>query len=165
MEELMHLIDIYNLEIILGMGLLLVLMIIIQIVSHIRISSIRDNYDKLVRGQERPNLEEVLLEMGRDIDRLNNNLNVLDKKLEELKYEESFALKKTGVIRYDALEDLGSRQSYSVALLDDHETGFILTSIYGRDYSYNYVKPIKEGVAEYKLSVEEIQALDKAKNS
>ena len=38
----------------------------------------------------------------------------------------------------------------------------VLTSIYGREYNTVYAKPIKFGKSVYPLSVEEIQAIDRA---
>ena len=39
---------------------------------------------------------------------------------------------------------------------------FVLTSIYGREHSTCYAKPIKDGKSPYPLSVEEMQAIDRA---
>ena len=57
---------------------------------------------------------------------------------------------------------MGSDQSFSLALLDSFKNGFVITSIYGRDYASTYGKPVKNGKSVYPLSVEEIQAIDRA---
>ncbi len=57
---------------------------------------------------------------------------------------------------------MGSELSYSIVLLDEHLNGFVLTSIYGREQSVSYAKPIKDGKSTFPLSAEEMQAMDRA---
>ena len=45
-------------------------------------------------------------------------------------------------LRYDAFEDVGGRLSFSCALLDEHGTGVVLTSINGRQETRVYAKPV-----------------------
>jgi hypothetical protein len=66
------------------------------------------------------------------------------------------------VVRYDAYNELSGQQSSSLALLDSHRTGVILTSIVHRDQARIYVKRITEGQAEIELSPEEQEAVDTA---
>lgn len=74
----------------------------------------------------------------------------------------TFAIQKVGFVRYNAFGDMGSELSFSIAFLDNFLNGFILTSIYGREHSTCYAKPIKDGKSIYPLSAEEIQAIDRA---
>ena len=67
-----------------------------------------------------------------------------------------------GLVRYDAYNELSGQQSSSLALLDSHRTGVILTSIVHRDQARIYVKRITEGQAELELSPEEQEAVDAA---
>ena len=57
---------------------------------------------------------------------------------------------------------MGSDLSYAVALLDSYNDGVILTSIFGREDSRSYVKPVEKGQSTYQLMPEEQQALDEA---
>ena len=66
------------------------------------------------------------------------------------------------LLRYDAFEDVGGRLSFSCAMLDDHGTGVVLTSINGRQETRVYAKPIAEGNSTYNLSVEESEAIRQA---
>lgn len=66
------------------------------------------------------------------------------------------------LLRYDAFEDVGGRLSFSCAMLDDHATGVVLTSINGRQETRVYAKPIAEGNSTYNLSVEESEAIRQA---
>lgn len=57
--------------------------------------------------------------------------------------------------RFNAFSEVGSDLSYSVALLDDAGDGVVLTSIYGRDDSVTYGKPVHNGESTYMLTSEE----------
>ena len=72
------------------------------------------------------------------------------------------AITQLGVIRYDAMGEMTGRQSSSVALLDSHGTGVILSSILHREQARLYVKPINDGQSEFDLSPEEQEALEAA---
>ena len=66
------------------------------------------------------------------------------------------------LIRYDAYGEMSGRQSSSVALLDEHRSGVVLSSILHRDQARVYVKQIVEGRSELDLSPEEQEAIDTA---
>jgi hypothetical protein len=66
------------------------------------------------------------------------------------------------VVRFRAFDDMGGDLSYAVALLDSHNDGVIFSSVFGREGSQAYVKPIENGDSSYKLTEEELQALKEA---
>lgn len=86
-------------------------------------------------------------------------LNATDKRQQAL-IEGS--VRHLSLLRYDAFEDVGGRLSFSCAMLDDHGTGVVLTSINGRQETRVYAKPITEGTSTYNLSVEESEAIRQA---
>lgn len=99
------------------------------------------------------NKTEFIINKNKEID---NNIEKIDNKLVR-------CIQKVGVIRYNAFENMGSDLSYSIALLDYNDNGVVISGIYSRDNSSTYVKPINNGKSQYKLSDEEVQALDNAK--
>ena len=72
------------------------------------------------------------------------------------------SLQQRALIRYDALDGSGGRQSVSMALLDASGSGFVLTAIQDREYARMYVKELREGEADLELSPEERKAVDEA---
>jgi Protein of unknown function (DUF4446) len=66
------------------------------------------------------------------------------------------------LVRYDAYNELSGHQSSSLALLDSHRSGVVLTSIVHRDQARMYVKQVHEGEAEIELSPEEQEAVHTA---
>ena len=56
------------------------------------------------------------------------------------------------VVRYDAYGELSGRQSSSIALLDSHRSGVVISSILHRDQARIYAKHVHEGQGEYGFS-------------
>lgn len=93
----------------------------------------------------------------------------LEKKTEELSEELSIvrkmaelSIQKVSVIRFNPFKDVGGDQSFSIALLDFENNGFVISSIFMREGSKIYTKPVKNGQSEYALSEEEEKAIKKA---
>jgi hypothetical protein len=68
----------------------------------------------------------------------------------------------TSLVRYDAYNEMSGRQSSSLALLDAHRTGVVVSSIQHREQARVYVKPVREGSSELQLSPEEREAIETA---
>jgi hypothetical protein len=86
-------------------------------------------------------------------------LNAVDNR-QQVQIEGS--VRRIGVLRYDAFEDVGGRLSFSCALLDEQGTGVVLTSINGRQETRVYAKPVMVGQSTYNLSREEEEAIRQA---
>ena len=63
------------------------------------------------------------------------------------------------LIRYDAYGEMSGRQSSSIALLDSHRSGVVMSSILHRENARVYVKQVHEGSSELELSPEEQEAV------
>lgn len=110
--------------------------------------------DDLLRG--------VLEGQARQIQRLEaavRSLGATDRRQEDLI---EGAVRRVGLVRYDAFEDVGGRLSFSCALLDDHGTGVVVTSINGRQDTRVYAKPVVDARSSYNLSTEEEEAIRQA---
>ena len=80
-----------------------------------------------------------------------------------LRAEAASALKHLAVVRYDAFEDTGGQLSWSLAILDDHGDGTVLTSIHGRTEARTYAKSIAAWQCDQPLSPEESDAVSHAR--
>ena len=63
------------------------------------------------------------------------------------------------LVRYDAYGELSGHQSTSLALLDAHGNGVVLSCIAHRDTARLYCKPVAGGAGEQPLSPEEHEAV------
>lgn len=89
-----------------------------------------------------------------------SELRRLSKELDVTRGEVKATLQHLAVVRYDAFGDTGGKLSWSMALLDDHGDGVVLTSINSRADARTYAKEVKAFTSESKLSPEEEEAID-----
>ena len=68
----------------------------------------------------------------------------------------------TAVVRYDAYGEMSGHQSSSLALLDSHRSGVVVSSIHHRENARVYVKQVVDGASELELSPEELEAIESA---
>jgi hypothetical protein len=87
---------------------------------------------------------------------------VLDKRMERLETRLDGAVTHTAMVRYDAFGAKSGKQSSSVALLDEHRSGVVLTAIVSRNFSHLYVKSLQAGVSDIELSPEERHVVELA---
>jgi hypothetical protein len=74
-------------------------------------------------------------------------------------------LSRVGIVRFDAYQDLGGRQSTAVAFLNSLGDGVVVTTVVSRDFARMYVKLLKDGAADIPLAPEEAEAMEQAKGS
>lgn len=109
-----------------------------------------------------PPADEVVGSLLARIERIEKavrTLNGIDKR-QQLQIEAG--VRRVGLLRYDAFDDVGGRLSFSCALLDERGSGIVLTSINGRQETRVYAKPVDAGVSSYNLSHEEEEAIRQA---
>lgn len=136
-----------------------------NIIISFQLSSLKGKYKYFMRGAKGTNLEQMIIDYMNSIDNTASKIDVLNSELINLKDQADRCIQRCNIIRYNAFSDTGSDLSYSIALLDGYNNGVILSSIYGRDESVTYAKPIEQGKCRYPLSVEEEMVLDRCLKS
>ncbi len=101
--------------------------------------------------------EKTPQELINQIQELEKKVEFFSLELEKIKQENW--VQKIGVTRYNPFSDIGGDQSFSIAVLDKNNDGFVITSLYAREGNRVYAKPIKNSISEYTLSQEEEKAI------
>jgi len=96
------------------------------------------------------------------IERLEQAVRALNGTDRRQQFQIEGSVRRVALLRYDAFEDVGGRLSFSCAMLDEHGTGVVLTSINGRQETRVYAKPVTAGTSTYNLSAEEEEAIRQA---
>lgn len=104
-------------------------------------------------------LRGVLTGQAQRLDRLEQAVRVLNGTDKRQQVLIDGTVRHVALLRFDAFEDVGGRLSFSCALLDEHGTGVVLTSINGRQETRVYAKPVTEHGSSYHLSTEEAEAI------
>ncbi|MGE5599076.1 MAG: DUF4446 family protein [Bacteroidota bacterium] len=132
-------------------------------VSAARLRSLRHLYESALTHKELAALEEILLHQYESGRRMAVRIETLEEKIARLERSNLRHIQHCVLERYRAFKDVGGDQSFSLALLDSHGDGVVLTSIYGREESRIFAKPIKAGGSSHALSEEEKRVLSAAK--
>lgn len=166
MEALYEVLDSFMIEILLIALLLILLSIFIVIINFNRTTKIIKKYKKMMRGMDNKNLEYMLLNHLETIEKVDNKINELDHNIRQMHKQLETCIQNVGIVRYNPFERMGSDQSFSVALLNKHGDGVVLTGLYSRESSAIFAKPIIDKKSKYPLSDEEKQAIElSTKNS
>lgn len=116
-------------------------------------------FNFLNKQKEPENFKEVL----EKFQKLEKEFLKVSQELESLQKKTELHIQKIGVVRFNPFSEVGSDQSFSLALLDAKDSGVVITSLYTREENRVYGKPIKNGESQYSLSDEEREAINKAK--
>ncbi|WZL73146.1 DUF4446 family protein [Clostridiaceae bacterium 35-E11] len=139
--------------------------LIALLIQGLKLSRLEKKYQSLSQNMEGKNLEEIIYQYYEKIDNLDIQINQITGKIEEIQENLLHCVQKIGMVQYNAFEDVGGNLSFSIALLDKQNNGFIVSSLYSRNNHVVYGKPIKKGKATQNLSAEEVQAIDRAKHN
>ena len=148
--------------IVVAMAVIMFIMLCVMIKQAWSLSYMKKRYRKRMNGVDGDNLERLLMghiDEVRHVVEENQRLDTENRRMDELL---NMAVTRVGMVRFRAFEDMGSDLSYAVALLDAHNNGVVLSSIFGREDSRSYAKPIEDGKSSYPMTQEEEQALKEA---
>lgn len=108
------------------------------------------------------NLRELVTRAITDSKSINARANKIESSIEEIAKILQCTYQKFAMIRYNPFNDTGGDQSFSMALLDLRDNGFVITSIHGREVDRIYAKQIDNGKSKHNLSAEELGAIKEA---
>ena len=148
--------------VILVLLVLLIITMIIAIVSTVKISKLTKKYNFFMRGKAAKSLEDEVIRMFAENTEMKQNIKDNTRDIKSIYKQLTGVYQKMGMVKYDAFNQMGGKLSFSLALLDEYDNGFLLNSVHSTDSSYVYVKRIEEGQCKMDLSNEEALALKKA---
>ena len=96
------------------------------------------------------------------VNQVNNDNIEIKRYCEKINNDIDLCMQKIGLVRYNAFKDVGSDLSFALAILDNNDDGIVLNGIYSQESSNIYAKPVKKGNSTYKLSDEEVRAINLA---
>lgn len=143
----------------------IIILFLLYIINIVKLLKLRKNYllfmKKLGNGQDiRKSIENYM----EKIDQVSEENKQIKNYCEQLDKTMIKCIQKIGLVRYNAFKDTGSDLSFTLALLNEENSGIVLNGIYSREMSNIYSKPVEQGMSSYTLSDEEKQAIQKAIN-
>jgi Protein of unknown function (DUF4446) len=109
-------------------------------------------------------IEESLGILSREVRELKEFRTEVEKYLKFAETRLRGAVQGVGLVRFNPFEGRGQggNQSFAVALLDEHGSGVVLSTLYSRDRVGVYGKNVENGTSTYDLTPEEKAAIEQA---
>lgn len=148
--------------IIIGLAVIVLILMILIIVNIIQMSKLKKNYKIFMSGKNAKNLEEIITKRLDQVDGLLEANNENEKNIRLLSKNMKIAYQKMGLVKYDAFQEMGGKLSFSLAMLDGRNNGYIINAMHTREGCYTYIKEIIDGNSIIVLSKEEQEALKMA---
>ena len=142
-----------------GMAACILLLLILAIVQLRKTSQLEKRLDKFMLGKDAKSLEKDIIALYEDNKFIKINMDKNKKDIRKLYKNMESAFQKAGIVKYDAFHQMGGQLSFSLALLDENNNGFVLNSVHSTEGCYTYTKEIKNGECTISLGDEEKQAL------
>lgn len=140
---------------------LAVICLILTIVTLAHVSSLKRKLHNWKDITTSSDLQDVFRQTQDAVQEANYRVDSVERSIATLLRRVDKKISTPEIHRYNAFAEVGSDLSYSVALLDDHGDGVVLSSIYGRDDSVTYGKPVKTGTSAYQLTGEEQEVIQR----
>lgn len=144
------------LEILAVMFFIILILLIVQIR---KTNKLKKRLDKFLIGKDGKSLEQDITALFEDNKFLKNTTDKNKKDIRILYKNMESAYQKMGLVKYDAFNQMGGQLSFSLALLDENNNGFIINSVHSTEGCYSYTKEIKNGECKISLGQEEAEAL------
>lgn len=149
--------------ILMGMTVLLLALMTLVIILFVKNGKINKKYQIFMSGEDGKSLEKEIMHRFLQIDALTEGQDMLAKHMKEIDETLLLTYQKVGVVKYDAFQEMGGKLSFTLAMLNDENDGFIINSMHSsREGCYTYIKEIIKGESFVILSEEEKQALQRA---
>lgn len=167
-SKLLDRIGLGNLDIayvLIGILALCLILFIIVIVCLVQLSKTKKRINRFMKGAKAATLESDIVMIKEENDYLKRSTEQNRKDIRKIYNNLELTYQKVGIVKYDAFKEMGGKLSFSLALLNDKDDGFILNSVHSSDGCYSYTKEITAGTCAIDLGEEEKEALEIAINS
>jgi hypothetical protein len=130
--------------------------------AHVQFRRLRRDCTLLQGGAERSSFIVAAARTSSELEKLRLDVGALYREFDNFRAAVDESIRRVAVHRYDAFGEMGGRLSWSVALLDEHGDGVVLSAIVGRSDTRCYAKNMRRGTSEARLSPEEQQVVHAA---
>lgn len=151
--------------IVIGLAALVLILIILMIINVVQMRKLKKKYKMFMNGKDAKSLEDVLSKRLNHIDALIQSNSANEKNIEKIFKNMKFTYQKMGLVKYDAFHEMGGKLSFSLAMLNEKNDGFVMNAMHSREGCYTYIKEIVDGNSIIVLAEEEKEALEMAKKS
>ncbi len=151
-------------EIVIIILFLLILILAAGLIYAIRqMLYISRKYYTLTSGKTAADLEGLMMARFKEMDKVKARMKRYTVDHKGFKGHLDSCYNKLGLVKYDAFDSMAGELSFSLALLNDENSGFVLSTMHSKQGCFSYAKEIIKGESFIALSNEEKEAIRKAR--
>ena len=147
-----------------GLAGLSALLLIIVLINAISMHKLKKKYKMFMDGKDAKTLEQNIMSRMDQIEYLISSNQKNENDIKSIYQNMKNVFQKVGLVKYDAFQEMGGKLSFSLALLNEINDGFIINAMHSREGCYTYIKEIIDGNSVIALADEEKEALEMAMN-
>ena len=141
---------------------LVFILLVFSIVLCVELGKLKKRFNRFSQGRDGKSLEKEIGEVFAQNVALKEVADKNKRDIKTLFRRMETTFQKVGLVKYDAFPQMGGKLSFSLAMLDEKNNGFIINSVHGSDGCDTYSKEIKGGRCDLELGDGEKQALGMA---
>jgi hypothetical protein len=120
---------------------------------------------KFMRGSNGESLEQDLGLILEKVEYMASQYDAITSHHTELTRIFETCIRGVATVRFDPYQGSTGNQSYATAVINSYGDGVVFSSLYSREHTRVFAKPLVGLTSEYRLSKEEHEAIDLAKKS
>jgi hypothetical protein len=147
--------DVFKVEIIaiIAIGIVSVFTLVLHLILYFRLK-------KLFKGGKGQNIDDIMVAYRVAIEDIYENLDKTKEIIDNHESRIKKAVTTPKTIRFNAWGDMSGAQSFTTKITDEEGNGVIMSTLYAREKTSIFAKPINNWSAEQELSDEEKELLN-----
>lgn len=117
----------------------------------------------LLRGKNGKDLEESIVKITEELQDIYGRLHQHSDTLKNHNIRISNTVKQIPTKRFNPFSDSGGNQSFASAFITEEGNGVVISSLYSREKTSVFAKPIKNFTSSFELTEEEQEVLEQVK--
>jgi hypothetical protein len=117
---------------------------------------------RIFSGFKAKNMESLIAELTKKTKELGEERKKTELQITSIDKKLAQSIRNIETVRFNPFPQVGGNQSFAMSLLNDEGNGVVISSLYARDRTSLFAKPIKAGQSEFELTKEEKSVLKKS---
>ena len=130
--------------------------------ANARLAEVTPDIRGLANRVQGKDAEQALTMIFAQLEGVSRKMTEVEVKMSELDRVVSRAIRRIGLVRFDANEDIRGDLSFALCMLDNRDNGFLISSIYTLENCRVFVRGVIGGKTKHDLMPEEAEALEQA---
>ncbi|MCZ8524085.1 MULTISPECIES: DUF4446 family protein [Paenibacillus] len=140
----------------------MIVLLVALIALWVKLNKLRKRYTHMMGSMGDLDMEQIVIQLQEHWHGQAARSQVIEQELKSVQHRMTQMKSNVGVYRFNAFAENGSDLSFAIAILDDRQSGVVLSGIHNRDQTYLYAKPLENGVSKYVLTPEEKEAITRS---